>query len=182
MNAILDVYYHDDTATVVCVQFANWTDSLPSAVSLTHTEVGAVYVPGKFYLRELPCLLRALEQVAVRFEVIVIDGYVHLKPPLRKGLGAHLAESLAYPAAVVGVAKSPLRVADKFLPVLRGSSRRPLYVSAMNLPTDRAAAFVKNMSGPFRMPTLIKIADQRCRESSMGGECSRTAVGYRGSS
>ncbi len=179
MNAILDVFYGNDTAVVACVQFRDWSDSQPSAVDLTQVEIGAEYVPGQFYLRELPCLLHALEAVAVRFEVIVIDGYVHLKPPLRKGLGAHLAESLAYPATVIGVAKSPLKVADHFMPVLRGRSRRPLFVSAIHLPTERAAALVRSMSGPFRIPTLIKMADRWCREPSLRATAGRRSATWR---
>jgi deoxyribonuclease V len=163
MNAILDVYYRDDLATVACVQFNHWDDSQSIAVCTTEVEIEAEYQPGKFYLRELPCLLHALEHVAVRFEVIVVDGYVHLKPPLLKGLGAKLAESLPYHVSVIGVAKSRLRVADKFVPVLRGTSRRPLFVSAVDLPVEHAAGLVRGMSGPFRIPTLIRLADQRCK-------------------
>jgi len=57
--------------------------------------------------------------------VIVVDGYVRL-PDARPGLGAHLYESLARCAAVVGIAKRPFKgigASDGVLPVLRGASR-----------------------------------------------------------
>ena len=164
MNAILDVCYGNGTTVVACVQFSNWTDSHPSAVSISELDVQAAgYVPGRFFERELPCLLYALKRETVRFEVIVIDGFVHLKPPLKKGLGFHLAESLSYPVAVIGVAKNPLKVADRFLPVLRGRSSKPLFVSAINISIERAAELIKSMNGEFRIPTLIKMTDQLCR-------------------
>jgi deoxyribonuclease V len=164
MNAILDVCYRDGTATVACVQFGDWSNSRPVAASATAVGIEAEYQPGQFYLRELPCLLRALEREASRFEIIVIDGYVHLKPPLTKGLGAHLADRLTYRVAVIGVAKSPLRVADQFVPVLRGNSRQPLFVSAAHFPVERAAELVRAMNGPNRIPTLIKMADRLSKE------------------
>jgi deoxyribonuclease V len=163
MNAILDVCYRNGMAAVACVQFSNWTDSHPNAVSISELDVQAGYVPGRFFERELPCLLYALKRETVRFEVIVIDGFVHLKPPLKKGLGFHLAESVSYPVAVIGVAKNPLKVADRFLPVLRGRSGKPLFVSAINISIERAAELIKSMNGEFRIPTLIKMTDQFCR-------------------
>lgn len=163
MNAILDVCYGKGRASVACVQFSNWTDSHPSDVRISELDVQAGYIPGRFFERELPCLLYALKQETVRFEVIVIDGFVHLKPPLKKGLGFHLAESLSYPVAVIGVAKNPLKVADQFLPVLRGRSSKPLFVSAINISIERAAGLIKCMNGKFRIPTLIKMTDQLCR-------------------
>ena len=163
MNAILDVCYGNGTAVAACVQFGDWTDNQASSVNISEGEVQAAYVPGRFFELELPCLLHAIERVSVRFEVIVIDGYVHLKPPHVKGLGYHLAETVSYPVAVIGVAKSPFKVADQFVPVFRGRSRRPLFVSAIHMPAEQAAARIKSMAGPFRIPTLIKMADRLCR-------------------
>ena len=91
MNAILDAYYRGDTATVACVRFSTWNASRPSGATVSELKVSAAYVPGRFFERELPCLLHALKQETVGFDVIVIDGFVHLKPPLTKGLGYYLA-------------------------------------------------------------------------------------------
>jgi len=49
--------------------------------------------------------------------------------------------------------------------VLRGDSRRPLYVTAAGLDPAAAALHVRSMHGPFRIPTLLKRVDQLCRTS-----------------
>ena len=163
MNAILDVHYQKGAASVACGRFSSWTDSSPSGANVSRLDIPSAYVPGRFFERELPCLLHALERERIRFETIVIDGYVHLKPPVRKGLGLHLAESVPYPVAVIGVAKNPLKAADRFVPILRGGSTKPLFVSAVNVPVERAAELIRSMDGEFRIPTLIRTADRLCR-------------------
>jgi deoxyribonuclease V len=47
--------------------------------------------------------------------------------------------------------------------VLRGGSARPLYVTAAGLSADEAARRVRDMHGPYRIPTLLKRVDQLCR-------------------
>jgi len=160
MNAILDVAYRDRSAVTACVAFECWTDDRPHAVNTFSMQGIADYVPGRFFERELPCLMDALDRVGGKFDVVVIDGFVHLKSPRIKGLGHHLAESMRYPAAVIGVAKNPLTIADRFLPVRRGKSRKPLFVSSINMPVRQAADLIAGMSGKYRIPTLIRIADQ----------------------
>ncbi len=165
MNAVLDVHYSDDKAVVSCVTFSRWTDSQPVEAIKSILETPSDYVPGRFFKRELPCLLHVLGEMALRFDTIVIDGYVHLKPPQQKGLGAHLADSLPYRVPIVGVAKNPFRLAEQYAPVCRGASKKPLYVSAIHMPLDKAAGLVRSMHGNHRIPTLIKEADRLCREA-----------------
>jgi deoxyribonuclease V len=163
VKAILDVGYRGDSAVTACIHFREWGDPRPSAVTLSRRRHVAPYVPGRFFERELPCLLQALNEADTRFDVLVIDGFVHLQPPLARGLGAHLAATVPGPAAVVGVAKRSLRVADRFVPVWRGRSRKPLFVSAIGMPVAEAAALVVRMHGPHRLPTLIRLADRLSR-------------------
>jgi len=163
MNAVLDVHYDGDWANVACLHFAEWTDSVPAAAHFSQLEVPAEYRPGEFYLRELPCLLHALRQESMCFEALVVDGYVHLVPPINKGLGTHLAESLPYRTSVVGIAKNPFRLADRFLPVLRGRSHKPLFISAADMPVEKAAERVRSMHGEFRIPTLLRMTDRLSR-------------------
>ncbi|MBI5444128.1 MAG: endonuclease V [Deltaproteobacteria bacterium] len=165
MNAILDVHYRGANASVACVQFAGWDDAEPSRVRVSAVSTPSDFVPGRFFERELPCLLHALALEAERFEAIVVDGYGHLDTPSGKGLGAHLADAVPYPVAVVGVAKTPFRLAARFVPVFRGRSRRPLFVSSVNRADEAAAALVlvEKMHGDFRIPTLLKLADRLSR-------------------
>ncbi len=163
MKAALDVHYGREGATAACVVFEAWGDAAPVEIHRTTIADVAVYRPGRFYQRELPCLLAVLRAGGREFETIVIDGYVHLKPGAGKGLGQHLREALPYPAVVIGVAKNPLKVADRFVPVVRGRSGKPLFVSAAGCPEAEARKAVLAMHGPYRIPTLLKLADRRAR-------------------
>jgi deoxyribonuclease V len=89
------------------------------------------YQPGQFYLRELPPLHAALDGLA-GMALLVVDGYVDLDPDGRPGLGAHAHAEFGVP--VIGVAKSAFRPATHAIPVLRGASARPLYVTAAGCP------------------------------------------------
>jgi deoxyribonuclease V len=62
----------------------------------------------------------------------------------------------------VGVAKTRFQSAAA-VEVLRGRSKRPLFVTAAGLPATDAAAQVAAMHGPTRIPTLVARADQLAR-------------------
>ncbi len=163
MKAALDVHYEGDRAVAACVVFDRWQDSEASDLIRTIVHGSLPYRAGRFYERELPCLMSVLHLTNHEFEVIIIDGYVHLKPGAGKGLGLHLCESLPYSPAVIGVAKSPLRVADRFVAIHRGRSRKPLYVSAVGCTVDHATRSILGMHGPYRIPALLKLADRHAR-------------------
>jgi deoxyribonuclease V len=99
--------------------------------------------------------------------VIIIDGYVWLGAQ-RPGLGAHLYESLQRRAAVIGVAKTRFVRAEPARMVLRGRSRSPLYVTAAGMDLAEAASHIRAMHGPYRIPTLLKRADQLSRGLACG--------------
>jgi deoxyribonuclease V len=48
----------------------------------------ATYLPGQFYLRELPAI-QAVLATTERMDLLVIDGYVTLDPHGHPSLGAH---------------------------------------------------------------------------------------------
>ena len=85
------------------------------------------YRPGQFYLRELPPIRAVLDDLS-GLGLLVIGGYADLDPAGRPGLGAHPHAEFGIP--VIGVAKSRFRTATHAVPVLRGSSARPLFVTA----------------------------------------------------
>ena len=64
---------------------------------------------------------------------------------------------------VIGVAKTSFRGSGFAQAVLRGTSQRPLYVTAAGMKPEIAAAHVLSMHGEYRIPTLLKRADQLCR-------------------
>lgn len=160
--AIADVQYLDDAAVAACVVATHWTDAAPVEERTTRLTRVKAYEPGRFYLRELPCLIAVLEAVETAFDVVVIDGYVDLDEG-RPGLGAHLRERLGSRVAVVGVAKSAYRGSRFAIPVVRGGSARPLFVTARGIPAERAAELVRAMHGSHRIPTLLAHADRLAR-------------------
>lgn len=122
--------------------------------------VVAPYQPGQFYLRELPPLRAALAG-AGELALLVVDGYADLDPAGRPGLGARAHAEFGPP--VIGVAKTAFRTATHALPVLRGGSSRPLFVTAAGLPAADAAALVRRMAGRFRVPDALRRADVLAR-------------------
>jgi deoxyribonuclease V len=128
------------------------------------------YRPGAFVVRELPPLRAVLDGVR-GLRLLVIDGYADLDPAGRPGLGAHAHAEFGIP--VVGVAKSAFRTATHAIPVLRGSSVRPLFVTAAGMPRTDAADLVQHMAGRFRLPDALRRADTLARTGSPIGSQSR---------
>jgi deoxyribonuclease V len=118
------------------------------------------YRPGEFYLRELPPLRAVLEDLS-GLGLLIVDGYVDLDPDGRPGLGAHAHAEFGIP--VIGVAKSRFRTATHAVPVVRGSSTRPLFVTAAGMPRADAAALVRRMAGRYRVPDALRRADTLAR-------------------
>ena len=118
------------------------------------------YQPGRFYLRELPPLHAALDGLT-GMALLVVDGYADLDPDGQPGLGAHAHAEFGVP--VIGVAKTAFRTATHAIPVLRGTSARPLYVTATGMSRPGAAELVRQMSGRHRMPDALRRADTLAR-------------------
>ena len=118
------------------------------------------YLPGQFYLRELPALRAVLDGLS-EMALLVVDGYADLDPDGRPGLGARAHAEFAVP--VIGVAKSAFRTATHAIPVLRGASARPLYVTAAGMPPTDAANLVRHMTGRYRIPNALRRADTLAR-------------------
>jgi deoxyribonuclease V len=118
------------------------------------------YQPGQFYLRELPPLRAVLDGVG-GLSLLVIDGYADLDPDGRPGLGAVARDEFGVP--VIGVAKTPFRTATHAIAVLRGTSARPLYVTAAGMPRADAASLVRQMAGRHRLPDALRRADTLAR-------------------
>ena len=141
-------------AAVVVAADAAFSHLLASRIALV-PEV-APYRPGEFYLRELPPLRAALDGLP-GMALLVVNGYADLDPGGRPGLGAHAHNEFGVP--VIGVAKSAFRTATHAVPVLRGISTRPLYVTAAGMPREDAADLVRHMAGRYRLPDALRRAD-----------------------
>lgn len=162
MLAVCDVHYPPDGgAFAACVTALGWEASTASSTHRVFVEHVAPYQPGRFFERELPPLLAVLALVTPAPEVVVLDGYVWLGEG-RPGLGAHLHHALQGRAAVVGVAKTHFPGAPA-QEVLRGTSQRPLWVTAAGMEMDVAVAAVHRMAGAHRLPALINQVDGLAR-------------------
>lgn len=166
MIACIDVQYSESEATrphayAAIVAFDSWRSSVPTEHHVIAIQDVAPYESGAFYKRELPCILAALETLTQTPDIVIVDGYVWLGED-RPGLGAKLYEARSDLQAVVGVAKTHFTgtTAD---PVVRGDSKRPLWVSEIGREPLHAALRVAEMHGAFRLPTMLRLVDQLCR-------------------
>jgi deoxyribonuclease V len=136
----------------------------------------------------LPCLLALLREHALAPRLIVIDGFVFLsggaesqthdsdRQPnettadadhaLRPGLGKHLYDALDGRIPVIGVAKTAFAGMPADCAALRGDSARPLFVTAVGVASAPARAWIRQMHGAHRIPTLLKRVDRLCREAA----------------
>ena len=163
MFACVDVDYRDREAVAACVLFRAWTDGDSAGEEVERLPQVEPYQPGQFYRRELPCLLAVLGKVPAPLAAVVVDGYVWLGDETSPGLGGHLYAALGRAVPVIGVAKTRFAGAVLARPVVRGTSRRPLWVTAAGIDPATAVRHVAGMHGPFRIPTLLKRVDQLCR-------------------
>lgn len=165
MIAALDVDYAPLGAAAAAVLFRDFGDAAPASEHVVVVRDVADYEPGSLYKRELPCLLAVLAAAPVRPAIVVVDGYVFLSGDRRPGLGAHLFEALGGEAIIVGVAKTGFAGSGFAVPVLRGGSAKPLYVTAAGVDPAEAARWIQRMAGPHRTPTLLKRADRLARDA-----------------
>jgi deoxyribonuclease V len=116
----------------------------------------ADYQPGEFFRRELPPMRAVLADVG-DLDLLIIDGYVTLDPGGRPGLGTYAHEEFG--VSVIGVAKTRFASAVHAIPVVRGTAKPPLYVTAAGIPPAAAAELVRTMTGRFRLPDALRRVD-----------------------
>jgi len=165
MIVAIDVAYDDVNATAVAaaVVFEHWHDSHPGSVHRVLCAGIQPYVPGEFFRRELPCLCAVLNTIDVPLHAIVIDGYVSLGPE-RLGLGMHLWHRQQEKTPIIGVAKTAFHGAPS-IAVHRGRSKVPLFVTAIGIEPSQAAEHIREMSGAFRMPDLLRQVDRLTKQT-----------------
>ena len=153
-------YKEDGTAVAAGVTLESWSDDHALEEIVVHVDHVEPYVPGQFYKRELPCI-QAIMAELTDVSLVIVDGYTWLSPG-RKGLGAHLWDALGGTIPVVGVDKAHFKDTTA-TEVTRGTSKRPLYVSAQGMDDTDASILVANMAGPSRFPNMLKHVDHLCR-------------------
>jgi len=163
MLALVDVHYTGAAARAACLLAESWASGTASSEWTVELDSVAPYRPGYFFERELPCLIAALSRVTAPLEAILVDGYVELDARGKPGLGAHLHDHLERKIPVVGVAKHSFAGSEFASRVLRGESRKPLFVTARGMAREAAAERVFSMHGEYRVPTLCRQVDHLSR-------------------
>jgi deoxyribonuclease V len=158
----VDVDYRGDVAVAAAILFLDWGSEVPVAQHVVTVRGVAPYRPGAFFERELPCIQEVLARNHWPLAAIVVDGYAWLGDQ-QPGLGARLFAALGEQVPVIGVAKTEF-VGAPAVQVLRGDSKKPLFVSAAGMPATTAAGCVLRMHGAHRLPTILKEVDRLCRE------------------
>lgn len=161
-----DTYYTEEFANTAVVGIQNWHDTESSFEFSEKTTEIQEYESGSFYKRELPCLLSIIKKIPLNAEqdILVIDGYVILSDDGKPGLGGYLFEELGEKYPVIGIAKNDFVSLQKNKSsVLRGESKHPLYVTSLGMSLEEATMNVSKMHGEFRIPTILKLVDQRSR-------------------
>lgn len=164
MIACLDVHYYDDYACAAAVVFNTWSSTAPIKEYSEVIQWNKKYKSGKFYQRELKPLLKIIEIIEEPIQLYIIDAYCYLSDDHSPGLGVFLYKALNEQVPVVGVAKNRYKNTHIAEVVFRGQSKKPLYVTSVGISQVQAASNIAIMAGKFRIPDLLKIADQRARE------------------
>lgn len=166
MILAFDTYYYDNKAKTICIEFTEWNQEKDFKV---HTEIidnVSEYIPGEFYKRELPCILSLLNNIDLKLvDIIIVDGFVYLDDDKKYGLGGHLYEKLDKKIPIIGVAKTNFANIEKDKKaLLRGDSKKPLYVTSIGIDLEDAFQKIESMAGEFRIPTLLKEMDRLTKE------------------
>lgn len=161
-----DTFYGEDYAKTAAVGIEDW-QSTHSSFELTDIihQINA-YESGSFYKRELPCLLSIISKINLDPEkdILIVDGYVTLSDEGKPGLGGYLYNELGGKIPVIGVAKKDfISLHNLKKTIQRGGSKNPLFVTALGYDLEKASEKITQMHGAFRIPTILKLADQLCR-------------------
>lgn len=173
----VDTFYHPDKAKTVGVLFDSWDQDEPSMVIESWTTDFGPYIPGQFYLRELPPTMKLLEQVDIKeIGVLIVDGFLQVYDSevgrLEKGLGLRLGEILRIEKkdlVLVGVAKTDYREQGERWklaePWKRGPlGSKPLWVQVDGMRIPDLMHGLGQMKGNCRLPDMLRILDKETKK------------------
>lgn len=164
---IIDVHYGVDNeqtnATVAGIRFQGIEKNHICSKHQIHVNEVAPYESGQFYKREMPCILKLLEQINEPYDILIIDGYVFLDGETKEGLGKYLYNNLSEKKPIIGIAKNKFYAINDDYAVYRGKSKKPLYVTSIDIDTSQAIDMVKKLEGSYRLPNIITMVDHLSR-------------------
>jgi deoxyribonuclease V len=172
----------DDSLCAAAVVVCNMDSHAVVETATARTEVRFPYIPGLLAFREAPAVLKALERLTTRPQLLICDGH-GIAHPRRFGLASHVGVLTGIPT--IGCAKR--RLCGTFVDpdTRRGSSSRlldrgqiigavlrtrggvkPVFVSVGHL-IDLAAAerIVLGCTTRFRLPEPLRLAHRRAAQA-----------------
>lgn len=163
----IDTYYRSEQeAYTVGIIFEEWDDKKPLSIVDDVNETFDRYIPGEFYKRELPCILRILNKINIlEFDSIILDGYIDLKDNegnIKPGLGRRLCSKINIhdDLDIIGIAKSLYCRTDEISYKLVRNSSKALYCQSLR---GNSLDFLKYLDGDYRIPTLLKLLDNKTK-------------------
>ncbi|WP_143871989.1 deoxyribonuclease V [Catenovulum sediminis] len=174
----VDVAYSKETDELIAAVVVLESATLKVIESVTIKEKATFpYIPGLFSFRELPPLLKALESIKTRPDLIICDGqgYAH---PRRFGLACHLGIIFNIPTIGCGKTKllgeycsvgnlrgdhTPLLHDNEVIGnVLRTQNNvKPVFVSiGHKISLKSACEWVLKLAPKYRLPETTRQADQ----------------------
>ncbi len=185
----IDVAYNDTQAFAAVVLLEADTGKQQQLVS-AETTVQFPYVPGLLSFREVPAIMRALEKLSARPDLVLCDGQ-GIAHPRRFGLACHIG--VLYDLPAIGCAKTRLTGRADEPGLTKGSYTdllakgqtigavlrtrdgvNPLYISSghrISLPT--ALQWILKLTTRYRLPEPTRLADQ------LVGQIKRKTIGSR---
>jgi len=165
MILITDVDYKENKANAAGIIIENWLDEKHIAqYTIEHDKIKK-YIPGEFFKRELPCIIKLLSIIKEDISCLVIDGYVWLDDFYKRGLGAVIYQEINEKIPIIGVAKKSFyTLGENHRKIYRGNSKQALYITSVGIDLDFAAKKIENMHGKYRIPKHLKEADRLCRD------------------
>lgn len=171
----VDAGYEGDQAKAAVVVLA-YPSLEPLAYTLAYAPAPFPYIPGFLSFREAPAVLKALEQISVKPDMLMIDGQ-GIAHPRRLGIAAHVGVLTNMPA--IGCAKSLLCGHHGPVPDERGASVplvhrgeqigavlrtrvnvKPLYISiGHRVSLATALDIVMSCVTKYRLPETTRAAD-----------------------
>lgn len=162
-----DTFYGEDYAKTAVIGIENWNSAHPTFELTDIINEVCRYESGAFYKRELPCILSIIGKMNIDYsnDILIIDGYVVLSDDGKLGLGGFLYSQLNGKVPIIGVAKNNYTSLNNLKKIIyRGESKKPLFVTSIGYDLQKASEKIMQMHGEFRIPTILKLVDQKCRE------------------
>ena len=149
----------------------------PVAYSLVKAETRFPYVPGYLAFREVPALVKVWEQMAIKPDLLVVDGH-GIAHPRRMGIAAHFGTLTGQPS--MGCAKKmlfgnfaePPIMQDSFSPIIDKQEQigyayrskykvKPVFVSPGHLiGMQNCLDVIRKCVGKYRIPEPTRLAHE----------------------